>query len=154
MEKYLVLKTKQASQIRDLKTPKGETFIGQVLTKGTVLVYTPFRAPSVEQIDQYEIAGETISREDLQKIDAFQKEATRIVDGLTEILEAQVKIVDVMINKEATIVFFSDGDKVVVQLDGFDEHDLEKAISVACAKKMLGGYTGVLEAIEITRVVG
>ena len=47
-------------------------------------------------------------------------------------------IKNVIINGPATIVFWTDGTKTVVQCNDFDTIDHEKGIFAACAKKLLG----------------
>jgi hypothetical protein len=44
-------------------------------------------------------------------------------------------------NNNATVVFFEDGTKEVVIKSAYEEYDLEKALAMCCAKKLLGGYT-------------
>lgn len=48
------------------------------------------------------------------------------------------EIKDVIFNPPATIVFWADGTKTVVQCQGDDEFDPEKGLAMAISKKMLG----------------
>lgn len=66
--------------------------------------------------------------------------------------EKQQPIPRVLINGNATIVWFDDGDKVVVKHTDDLPYDQEKAISMACAKKLLGGYSKFQELMDITEV--
>lgn len=64
-------------------------------------------------------------------------------------INSQIK--KVLINGQATIVFFTDGTKSVVVHNDDLPYDKEKAIALAIAKKFLGGYTAfkeVLDAVE------
>jgi len=54
-----------------------------------------------------------------------------------EIVEIKPK--KVISNKNATIVLWNDDTKTVVKRYN-EEHDLEKAVAIAYAKKMFGGY--------------
>ena len=54
----------------------------------------------------------------------------------------------VLVNDSATIVFFTDKSKQVVKLAKGDVFDIEKAVAVAVAKHVLGGYTELKNVIE------
>ena len=49
-----------------------------------------------------------------------------------------LKIVKVIYNKPATIVFWSDNTKTVVKCDKKDKYDPEKGFFIACTKKLFG----------------
>ena len=51
---------------------------------------------------------------------------------------ATLKVVKVIYNKPATIVFWSDDTKTVVKCDKKDKYDPEKGFYIACAKKLFG----------------
>lgn len=63
--------------------------------------------------------------------------------------EKQQPIPRVLVNGNATIVWFEDGDKVVVKHTDDLPYDQEKAIAMACAKKLLGGYSKFQELMGI-----
>lgn len=48
------------------------------------------------------------------------------------------KVVKVIYNKPATIVFWSDGTKTVVKCEKKDKYDPEKGFFIACTKKLFG----------------
>lgn len=50
-----------------------------------------------------------------------------------------LEITNVIFNNPATIVFWSDGTKTVVQARADEEYDPEKGMAMAISKKMLGG---------------
>lgn len=60
----------------------------------------------------------------------------------------QVKIKQVIFNDPATIVFFQDGDKVVVKAGKGDEFHPEFGLAMACVKKMFGSYTAYREFLK------
>lgn len=49
-----------------------------------------------------------------------------------------LKVVKVIYNKPATIVFWSDNTKTVVKCEKKDKYDPEKGFFIACAKKLFG----------------
>lgn len=49
-----------------------------------------------------------------------------------------LKVVKVIYNKPATIVFWNDGTKTVVVCDKKDKYDPEKGFFIACTKKLFG----------------
>ncbi len=51
---------------------------------------------------------------------------------------SDLKVVKVIYNKPATIVFWNDGTKTVVVCDKKDKYDPEKGFYIACAKKLFG----------------
>lgn len=54
----------------------------------------------------------------------------------------------ILANENATIIFFSDDTKQVVKHTDDLPYDLEKAVAIGCAKKLLGSYT------EFEKVLG
>lgn len=55
----------------------------------------------------------------------------------------------ILVNNNTTIVWFEDGQKVVVKHTDDTEFDLEKAVAMACAKKLLGGYTEFKKLLDV-----
>ena len=58
------------------------------------------------------------------------------------------EIKNVIFNPPATIVFWNDGTKTVVQARGDDEFDPEKGLAMAIAKKTLGNDYGYYNTFE------
>ena len=54
----------------------------------------------------------------------------------------------VLVNDSTTIVFFTDKTKQVVRLAKGDVFDIEKAVAIAIAKHVLGGYTELKNVID------
>ena len=67
-------------------------------------------------------------------------------------LNKQHNLPRILVNGNATIVWFEDGEKVVVKHTDDNEFDLEKAVAMACAKKLLGGYGKFKELMDVAEV--
>ena len=152
MDKYITLKRKPTFTDRRSEF-RGEELVGKPLNKETVLVFSPFGPPVVELLNHFEVTGTMVDVDELKKFnndmriiharmevyfDMFMKEATK-----------QISVERIIRNEDATIVFFSDGDKEVVKKEPKEKDDHEKAVAIACAKKLLGGYDGLKKALQI-----
>jgi hypothetical protein len=127
---------------------KGERFFAQRLSEHSILVYFAWGPPLAETLEDYEIVGEMQSLFDADVRNQMYSEMKNTIKILQEEKSIKPNITKVISNNRATIVFFDDGEKVVVKLQKGDKKDLEKAIMAACSKKLLGSYTEVLNALE------
>lgn len=150
MDKYIALKRKSNPKRGLVETKE---VVGIPLPGESVLILSPFGPPTVEMLDQFEVIGTMVDMDELEKFnndmriiharmevyfDMFMKEVTK-----------QISIERIIRNGDATVVFFSDGDKEVVKKELKEKDDHEKAVAIACAKKLLGGYDGLKKALQI-----
>lgn len=151
---YILVSLKRPKHERKDTIPEGEQFVAQRISKGNVLVYSPFGPPRVELLSDYEIVGqmETLTMQEFWQEEIKEyKEKCRV---LQLELDKKLKIEKVLVNNQATIVFFSDGTKEVSVL-GKDERrvDFEKAVMSCCAKRFLGGYTPIVEGMNKVEII-
>lgn len=93
--------------------------------------------PMDEMIEQLHKVGETIN--------PFEFSGVFVLEKPTEKMFAVNKII---VNGDATIVFWADGDKTIVKKSADDEFDLHHAFCAALAKKIYGHNSTVKKMIE------
>ena len=74
------------------------------------------------------------------------KEKLRHIDGIFNTMKPS--ITNVIFNKPATIIFWSDGTKTVVKAQDGDKFDKEKGLAMAIAKKALGNKGNYYDEIK------
>lgn len=78
----------------------------------------------------------------------------KTLDFLKELFCSQARVVRVVLNGPATILFWDDGTKTVVKLQNGDTDDPEKAIMAGMLKRLYPNWQDVLRkknAIEVQR---
>lgn len=153
LENFVIVKRKRKSSYCNHQTEYYDLQPAQMLDNNTLLVWSPFGAPRVETKEDYIVLGRVKAVESLYEL---QNEVVHL-KGEIEKLESKSKLAlqinNVIVDKNATIVFFNDGTKEVVKKDLRDAYDFEKALSMACAKKLLGGYTPLKNILEKSETV-
>lgn len=152
MDKYITLKRKPTFADRRSEFV-GEELIGKPLNKETVLVFSPFGPPVVELLNRFEVTGTMVEMSELKKFNNDMRIIHARMEAYYELfieeMTKQISIERIIRNEDATIVFFSDGDKQVVKRGLKEKDDHEKAVAIACAKKLLGSYDALDKALDI-----
>jgi hypothetical protein len=82
-----------------------------------------------------------------KSIDYIQREI-ELVGRVSKLLKKELCIKNVIFNDPATIVFWADGSKTVVQCQKGDKFDPEKGLAMAIAKKALGNKGNYCDKIK------
>jgi hypothetical protein len=134
---------------RDKFKAEEKVSIAQDLGGGKILVYSAFGPPQVEIANDYHIIAKMYDLEEEKKREKEMASVQNQIKAFYQSLSHKVKIDKIIFSDIATVVFFNDGEKVVVKVSEDEESsDAEKGILAACAKKLLGGYAPIAEIMK------
>ncbi len=129
---YVIVKLRRNTRGRQ-EVPQ-ETSVGKLISSTDVLVYSAYGQPQMYPTTELVFLGFAKTFEELEE-EAFRVHQTNLQAKIR--MKLPTMVTRVIVSGPATIVFFSDGDKVVVKREPKDKEDPEKAFAMCLAKKFL-----------------
>ena len=120
-------------------------FADGITAKDMGIIFTPVDLKKVYRIAMKD--GEKTYKLDDVALSCFSFHSAWLAPAKLEVREKAIEIKNVIFNRPATIVFWTDGTKTVVKCGKGEKWDAEKGLAMACAKKLLGNRDGYHEAL-------